>query len=544
MSERSKIEALIEILKKDSRRALKMKVRGFPRPYYCSLLLRDLKWTNTWSSSGSMYRKRSDHTRNVYCDIRVGRYRYDQVADGGLHDNDDEQESYTHTKVPIDDTCHDGLRMAIWRLSESKFREALSDFNSRESSRLSTVDPNRRLASFAPLPAIKKISYKRFEKIDEEKWVRFCKRASKWLSELKHLSANYVEFDASQETKIFVNTENRIIVQQSQVFSIIASLRKLTNEGFQIEQELVLNCGTQKELFDMKTFKRRALERYNKLLELIDAKKIHSFSGPVLLSPKASGLLFHEAIGHRMEGSRLLSNGEGKTFKGQIGKKILNVDLDIYDDPRIKSFGGKRCIGAYEFDDEGTKATRADLIKSGKIAGFLNTRSQLPVRGMQQPNGHARNKQHQRPISRMGVTVVRSKDGESWDELKAHLIREIIEQRKPFGLIVYQTSGGETDTTSYDFQAFSGDISYARLVYPDGREEVVRGVDFVGTPLQALHNIVAVGDEMVMDNHYCGAESGFIPVTTIAPAILLNNLELQAKDEALVTQYILPRPKL
>jgi predicted Zn-dependent protease len=142
----------------------------------------------------------------------------------------------------------------------------------------------------------------------------------------------------------------------------------------------------------------------------------------------------------------------------------------------------------------------------------------------------------------MGVTIVKGKEPVSSRRLRQMLIEEIIKQKKPFGMIVYETSGGETDTTSYDFQAFSGEISYATLIYPDGSEVVVRGVDFVGTPLQALNNIIAVGDKQVIDNHYCGAESGFIPVTTICPAILLSNLELQAKDEALVTQYILPKP--
>jgi predicted Zn-dependent protease len=108
---------------------------------------------------------------------------------------------------------------------------------------------------------------------------------------------------------------------------------------------------------------------------------------------------------------------------------------------------------------------------------------------------------------------------------------------------VYETSGGETDTTNYDFQAFSGDISYATLIYPNGREVPVRGINFVGTPLQSLNNIIAMGDTPVVDNGFCGAESGLLPITTISPAALISNLELQGKDEELVTPSILQRPK-
>lgn len=539
----STIRRLIPILRKDARRALRMKVHGFPRPYFCSFLLRDIEWFNTWAGSGSVYRRRSDHTRNVYCDIRVGSYRYDQTTDGGLADNDEERESISHVTMPIDDRVYDGLRLALWRLSEAKYREALTDYNQKEAQRLSTVDPSFQFHSFVKQKPVKHIRFETPERVDERKWVDFCKTASSWMADLPGVSTTWVEFDASQETHIFVSTEGSVVVQHRRVFSLNATVRKLTNEGSNLEQEFVINCATQKELPSLKKFKAAIMERYNQLLRLMRSKTIHSFSGPVLLYPLPAGLLFHEAIGHRLEGSRLLSSGEGQTFKGQIGKRVLNVDISIKDNPKLKSFNGKKCIGAYDYDDEGTPAKPAVLVENGLLKGFLSTRAALGKRDYVS-NGHARNRKFQRPISRMAVTVVEGHKAVSPQRLKELLVREIGKQKKPFGMIVYETAGGETDTTNYDFQAFKGEISFATLVYPDGREEPVRGVNFVGTPLQALSNIVAVGNEQIMENHYCGAESGFIPVTTISPAILLSNLELQAKDEALVTQYILPKPKL
>jgi predicted Zn-dependent protease len=272
------------------------------------------------------------------------------------------------------------------------------------------------------------------------------------------------------------------------------------------------------------------------------AKKIHAFSGPVLLHPGPAGLLFHEAVGHRLEGSRLLSSGEGQTFKGQEGKQILKVPITVRDNPNLKEFNGQKCIGSYSYDDEGVKAADTVLIEDGVLKNYLTTRSAI-VKGRYQSNGHARTKFTQRPISRMAVTIVEGKNGLPIDRLKSRLIQEVKRQKKPFGLIVYETSGGETDTTNYDFQAFSGDISYATLIYPNGREVPVRGINFVGTPLQSLNNIIAMGDTPVVDNGFCGAESGLLPITTISPAALISNLELQGKDEELVTPSILQRPK-
>lgn len=520
-----------------------MKIAGFPQPYFCSFLLRDIEWFNTWASSGSTYRRRSDRTRNVYCNLRVGSYRSDQTTNGGLFDNDEERESVNLCTMPIDDRDYDGLRMALWRLSEARFRDALADYNQKQAQSISTVNPNQSLPSFVRVKPSISIKYSKSERVDEENWVRFCKRASKWMSQFPHITSNWVEFDASQETKVFVSTEGSIIVQHSHVYSLNATLRRLTKEGSHLEQELVINVADLSELPDMRTFKRLVRKKYNQLLNNVRTKTIHSFSGPVLLYPGPAGLLFHEAIGHRLEGSRLLSTGEGQTFKGQTGKRIFNVHVTIRDNPKLKKFKGVRCIGSYDYDDEGTPAKNTVLVENGILREFLNTRAALTPRA-HTPNGHARNKKFQAPISRMAVTIVESKESLTITQLKELLIEEINEQNKPFGMIVYETSGGETDTSSYDFQAFAGEVSYATLVYPDGREVVVRGVNFVGTPLQAINNIIAIGDNPEIDNGYCGAESGFIPVTTISPAVLLSNLELQAKDEALETPYILPRPKL
>ncbi|MBX7143591.1 MAG: hypothetical protein K1X79_04000 [Oligoflexia bacterium] len=542
MLPKARVEKLIPVLKHACRRARRMKVAGFPRAYYCSFLLRDINWFNTWASSGSMYRRRADHTRNVYCDIRVGSPRYDQICDGGLNDNDEEKESANLVTMPIDDNNLEGIRIALWRLSEAKFREALSDYSTKESNRISTPDPNRSLKAFTTLRPITHIRHARAENVDEEKWVRFCKIASKWMAELPHVSSSWVEFDAAQETKIFVSSERRIVVQHVQIYSLTALIKKLTRDGHTIEQELVLNCATQNELPDMRRFKKLMRQKHAQLVRLLRAKTIHAFSGPVLLYPGPAGLLFHEAVGHRLEGSRLLSSGEGQTFKDQIGKKVLTLDINIRDNPKLKSFQGIKCIGAYDFDDEGHPGRNADLIHRGHLKDFLSTRSACYGKGFV-PNGHARSKKFQRPISRMAVTIIEGRNMVDLKLMKEMLLQQIRKQKKPFGMIVYETSGGETETQSYDFQAFSGEISFATLVYPDGKEVVVRGVNFVGTPLQALNNIVAIGGYMEVDNSFCGAESGFIPVTTISPAALLSNLELQAKEVELVAQNILPRPK-
>lgn len=542
MLPRKTIDKLISILKLDIKRGRRMHLRGFPKTYFCSFLLRDTQWFNTWARGGSVVRRRADHTRNIFADVRVGSYKYDQVMNGGLDDNNEELESFHHVSVPIDDTDYDGLRLSIWRLLEAKYREAVADYTSRRNKSLSSIDQNEEFVSFTKLPAYKHLDYKNPEHIDEEYWVKYCKEASRWISSLKGVTGGWVEFDATHVTKIFVSSEGSVIVQPHQIYQLIATMRNMTKEGANPEQDLVLNVGSQKELPDLKTFKRMLRDKYKKLISISRTKKIHAFSGPALLCPMPAGILLHEALGHRLEGSRFLSSYEGRTFEGQFGKKIVDAKLTIRDNPTQKKYRGKICIGAYNFDDEGCPAQDTLLVEDGILKGALSTRAALLKKGFK-PNGHARSKKHERPISRMAVLMAEASEPHPIEELKKMLLEEIKRQGKPYGIIIYETSGGETGTTRHEFQGFQGEITYATIVYPNGKEVVVTGIDFVGTPLQALNNILAVGDVPEINNGYCGAESGFIPITTITPALLLSNLELQARGTELVTPYILPRPR-
>ena len=142
----------------------------------------------------------------------------------------------------------------------------------------------------------------------------------------------------------------------------------------------------------------------------------------------------------------------------------------------------------------------------------------------------------------MGLTLIESENGLDDRALRKRLLEEIRRQNVPFGLRIIDATSGETATDAYNFQAFLGEINLASKVYPDGREEWIRGVNFVGTPLNAVRSIVAAGSRHEVDNAYCGAESGYVPLTTISPAIVVSELELQSKADTPYSPYTFPIP--
>ena len=80
-------------------------------------------------------------------------------------------------------------------------------------------------------------------------------------------------------------------------------------------------------------------------------------------------------------------------------------------------------------------------------------------------------------------------------------------------------------------------------VYADGRpDELVRGVDIVGTPLASFAKILATSDRPEVFNGYCGAESGNVPVSAVSPALLVSEIETQRKEKSADRPPLLPRP--
>ncbi len=265
------------------------------------------------------------------------------------------------------------------------------------------------------------------------------------------------------------------------------------------------------------------------------------FDGPAILSGRAAAVFFHEVLGHRLEGQRQRGDEEGQTFTKDLGKEVLPTFLSVADDPTLTNFGGICLGGRYEYDDEGEKAERVDLIQDGVLKTFLMSR--LPIASFSASNGHGRAQAGYVPTGRQGNLIVTSTKTVPDAELRKQLIEEAKKQGKPYGLYFEDISSGFAVTQRSSPQAFQVIPLVVWRVYVDGRpDELVRGVSIVGTPLAAMKRILATGDKSEVFNGVCGAESGSIPVSAVAPAMLLSEIETQRQAQGTARPPILPIP--
>ena len=249
------------------------------------------------------------------------------------------------------------------------------------------------------------------------------------------------------------------------------------------------------------------------------------YVGPAILEGRAAGVFFHEVFGHRIEGHRQKDETSGKTFSSYVGKEIMPTWLSVYDDPTVTTLNGVLVNGFYRFDDEGVRAQRASLVEDGKLVGFLMGRNPIAVESAS--NGHGRKQPGLDPVARQGNLIVAASKSVEYSELEKMLLEEVKRQKRPYGMVFTDISGGFTNTSAFAPQAFKVNPVMAYRLYPDGKRELVRGIDISGTPLVALQSIRAASRQVETFNGVCGAESGWVPVSASAPSLLLEKLEIE-----------------
>ncbi|MFQ5444842.1 MAG: TldD/PmbA family protein, partial [Nitrospinales bacterium] len=377
------------------------------------------------------------------------------------------------------------------------------------------------------------------------------KNTSGWEDLVRRVSLPFKEYPEIEKSKVrivgdrfvrhYLDSEGNKIRDAVRQYAIFLEAWTKTESGSQLYDQDTLfftdpeNFPSEKELIE------KVDRLIQGLLVLKKAPKIQPYVGPAIFSPDATAVLFHEAIGHRLEGDRLRTANDGKTFMKKIGERILPPFLTLVDNPRLETFKGEKLLGHYLYDDEGQESQEVVLVNRGVLKNFLLSRT--PILSYSKTNGHARSDGVKAPMSRMSNFILRSENKVGLDELKRKLIEEVKRQRKPYGLLIKKIIGGETQTERNNFQVFKGKPLYLYKVYPeDGREELVRSVEFVGTPLSMVNKVILTGDDETAIHGYCGAESGIIPVTSITPSVLLSEVELQIANEPRLRLPILPPP--
>lgn len=533
---------ILDAMTKEQKRAFsRMRIENLEKPYFISYNIKDYETFHIWGKYGSLYRDERDRHRGMYVEVRVGSNDFDNTVDGGIPRKTLQKlESHKYTQAPIEDE-EDALRMSLWRLTDLKYKEALSQFLEKKGRMVNEIIKRKDGPDFTREKKIIHFDPPKPFRMDSDLWNDIIRKVSRSFCKYRKFINTWVQFKAIKETRFFTNTEGSRIITENEFYHITLMAYALAQDGMPLHIKRNLYYRSADELPPLEKIDHERDLIARDLMDLRKADILEPYNGPAILEPEVAGVFFHEAIGHRLEGERLVSSEEGQTFRGKVGERILPSFITITDDPSLRMFNGTPLLGHYLFDDEGIEGKPVALVERGILRDFLLSRT--PIEGSTSSNGHGRNESFEFPMARMANFQIIVSEGKSDTELKKMLINECIKQKKPYGLYIRNVEGGETNTSKYSFQAFSGTPKMVyRVDLHTGRETLTRGVQFVGTPLSSISRIVAAGDTQKVYNSYCGAESGWVPVSIISPGILVEEVELQRIKDRSKKPPVLPPP--
>ena len=504
-------------------------------PYFLSYSVSEASAVSIRAQFGALVDSSSNRVRVTDVQVRVGDPKLDNTH--GTHRGS----AVTTLQLPLTDD-RDALARTLWVATNNGYGTALDNYlrvKTEAEVRAKEEDTSPDFSQELPQTYIGKPAP--LVVVDKAAWEQRVKGLSKVFREYPDVYQNMVVLTAQNETDYFASSEgSKVVMPHTQARLVVLAVTR-AEDGMDLYREQTFEAETVEGLPAQAELE-SAIRKLGKSLEALrQAPVTEPFDGPAILSGRASAVFFHEVLGHRLEGQRQRCNEEGQTFTKEVGKEVLPTFLSVADDPTATKYGTTWLSGSYEYDDEGQKARRVDLIQDGVLKTFLMSR--LPIASFAASNGHGRAQTGKVPTGRQGNLIVTSTKSVPETELRKQLIEEAKKQGKPYGLYFEDISSGFAVTQRSSPQAFSVVPLVVWRVYVDGRpDELVRGVSIVGTPLAAMKKILVTSDESEVFNGECGAESGTVPVSAVAPAMLLSEMETQKQPTGTARPPILPIP--
>ena len=536
---------LLETLKSEANRNLTV-LKEQPVPaYYISYRVYDRSFHAISASFGSVITNRPVSQRIFNAAVRVGSPELDnthEIKEGNERGYADYNSS-GYGMLGIEDNP-EAWKITLWQKTDDLYVEATKRFEKVKANvavKVSSEDQSPDFSIEKPERYVEKPIKLADVKFDPKPWEEKLKKYSALFKDNKDIVDSQVNFELELTHKYFVDTDGAEVFENRLCYRMSLNALAKADDGMELPLYKSYFAYDLKDMPSDEQVMADAKWISETISKLRAAPVVDSYSGPVLMSGQAASVFFHEIFGHRIEGARLKNESDAQTFKKKMGELVLPEDMSVIFEPYTKKAHGFALNGQYIFDDEGIRGQRVEIVKNGKLTAFLMNRS--PIENFPNSNGHGRGMIQLNTFTRQSNTLIESTNPKSEKELRDMMIEQLKKEDKPYGYLMDQVSGGFTTTGRYMPNAFNVSPYLVYRIYADGRpDEIVRGVDLVGTPLAIFSQIAACGKEYDVFNGYCGAESGSVPASCVSPTLYVKMIETQKQAKSQSQPPILDRP--
>ncbi|HKD99426.1 MAG TPA: metallopeptidase TldD-related protein [Planctomycetota bacterium] len=512
------------------------------KPYFLAFTVTDTATVNIQARLGALQTSDTSRARILDTDLRVGNYALDSTHQirGGRGGGFGRAFGGGVSAIALDDDPA-AIRQALWKATDASFNTAVERYQQVQTNLKTMVKEESPADDFTQeTPSVYSEPDAKLG-IDRNVWIARTKKVSEIALKEPLIESSSVTLVGSAENRYMASSEGSRLKTGRKLLRVVLSASSKADDGMDLGQTFIFDAATEDRLPTEEQMAKEMRKVIDEVLALRAAPLVEPYTGPAILLNRASGVFFHEIFGHRIEGHRQKTEDEGQTFTKMVGQPVLPSFLSVVDDPTLARLGDQDLRGFYRYDDEGVPAQRVSLVDKGELKTFLMSRS--PVSGFTKSNGHGRREPGRDAVSRQGNLMAISSNAVPFAKLREKLVELCKKQGKPFGLLFDDISGGFTTTSRGGPQAFKVQPIVVYRIFADGKpDELVRGVDIVGTPLSCFSKIVATGDDTAVFNGSCGAESGWVPVTAISPSILVEQIEIEKKARSSERPPLLATP--
>ena len=519
-------------------------------PYYLAYQVCDGYSLHLTASSGALTKNDEENSRTLEVDLRVGDYALDnshfQGMDfmGGMSYRDE-------TPMPLDDD-YGVLRRTIWLDTDEAYKGALETLSRKKAYLQNTIRTDS-LPDFTKGEKFTHLPAGTPWKVQRNELAQLVEQASQAFLKESKIQKSEIDLETFFENDYFVNSEGVESAQPRQGSKLVLTANTQADDGMPLKDFRVYVSSDPSGLPDRQKLAADIAALVSDLMALRAAPVVEDYSGPVLFEQQAAAEILAQGFIPQLLARRpsesdngqfnALSGKNANPLLSKLNTRILPKFVSLKATPAVSTYKGVPLLGSYEVDDEGVKAREVSLVEDGFLRGFLLSRS--PVKGFGQSNGHFRSGSTAPSVVRFLTT-----QGKSPQDLKKILTDRLKEDGLKYGYLVRSIlPPGQVDRDGNDFQSmfmsrYSAGSDGVKLtnpvrvyrVYPDGREELVRGAEFENINVRSFKDLLGTGKEEFIYNYPVTSSSDMsfgrsdpngLYATVIAPSFLLADVDIK-----------------
>ncbi|MBA3398191.1 MAG: hypothetical protein H0T89_36530 [Deltaproteobacteria bacterium] len=570
-------DEIVDAIAEEMNRAMtSLEIEGFPKPYYISYKITEVDVNDVAASLGHTTSKRNRHFVNLEARVRVGSPAFDNS--NFVVPQAEELDGVVALNLPLEATPRIARR-AAWLVTDSAYKEALIQLRQKlEARRAGGASRPSDVPAWTPEKAViseEPVLVAPLETLDELE--ARAKSVSAVFRDHAQIRDSRVAVTSYLERRWYLTTEGTSVTDTRRASGVVVVASGLADDGQALSQSFLRYGHTAKDLPTEDELKGEARRLTDTILALAKAPVMERYSGPVMFEGEGAVGMIRFSLAPNLGGTPVpegLTPQEAKTFGGaltdKVGLRALSERLSIVDDPTAKTGGGKALIGGYKIDDEGVAAQKVEVVKDGTLKTLLLSRT--PSHKGMISNGHARRTAAGGAFHGSATNLfVSGKGAVPRKALQQKLVAAARAEGLKYGLLIKRfddaaiTSAPEFSRRELVQMIKSTDQQLpppsilAYRVYPNGKQELVRGVQLAEIPIRAWKDVLGVSKELTTYNFLAASESqlqlrlsggtddGFVPSGGIESSVVTPDLLLQEIDVTGVTTGeraapLLPKP--